>query len=479
MGRRLQVAVKRILDLVGSGVGLLVLSPLFLLLAVAIKLDSSGPVFYRQERIGKDQRPFLIYKFRSMVTHAEKMGSGYLVEENDPRITRVGAWLRKTSLDELPQLINVFRGEMSLVGPRPTLQYQVERYNRFQRRRLLTKPGITGWAQVRGRNALTWPQRIELDVWYVDHWSLALDLYILLQTPLALLRTDSIYRDGGPDEISRPATEPAGESDSSGLPGKQEASGNFNPPSTWESSPAAPKFFSQEKEKGEQQNANHLPPLVIIGAGGLGREVLQLVLDINREAPRWNLLGFLDDGAYRQGIDQIMGYPLLGGLIEAPPSRGPWSAGGFSPVHVVCAVGAPYLRRRLSERAQELKYSFATLVHPRALVSSYAHLGEGVMVFPGTIVEPGARVEDHVLLNKNCTVGHDTILETLVTVNPGVNLGGEVRLERESQIGMNAAVIPGCRIGREAFLGAGAVATRDIPPRCTAVGVPARSRKGE
>lgn len=171
--------IKRLIDFWASLFGFILLSPLFLVIAVAIKLDSPGPVFFRQERVGKDGRVFKIFKFRTMVVNAEKMGAGVFVEKEDPRITRVGKWLRNTSLDELPQLINVLRGEMSLVGPRPTLPYQVERYDERQRRRLLMRPGITGWVQVNGRNSLTWPEKIELDIWYVEHWSLWLDLRIL------------------------------------------------------------------------------------------------------------------------------------------------------------------------------------------------------------------------------------------------------------------------------------------------------------
>lgn len=197
--------LKRIIDVAGSLVGLTLLSPLFLIAAVLIKVDSPGPVFFRQERVGKDGRRFRIFKFRSMVDGAARLGSGIYVSEGDPRITRVGRFLRRASLDELPQLINVLRGEMSLVGPRPTLAYQVEKYTARQRRRLLVKPGLTGWAQVKGRNSLSWPEKIELDLYYIDRWSLWMDLYILLLTPLAVFRRDTVYRRGGPDEISRQA----------------------------------------------------------------------------------------------------------------------------------------------------------------------------------------------------------------------------------------------------------------------------------
>ena len=154
--------------------------------AIAIKLDSAGPVFYRQRRVGLHCDEFELLKLRTMDVGAESRGAGFGVNEGDPRITRVGRLLRRLSLDELPQLWNVVRGDMSLIGPRPTLAYQVDRYTPRQRRRLDVKPGITGWAQIHGRARLAWSDRIELDVWYVEHRSPLLDLKILVRTPLAL-----------------------------------------------------------------------------------------------------------------------------------------------------------------------------------------------------------------------------------------------------------------------------------------------------
>jgi lipopolysaccharide/colanic/teichoic acid biosynthesis glycosyltransferase len=202
--------LKRFLDVVASlGLTVLLLIPLAFI-SLVILLDSGFPIFFVQERAGQGGRPFKIYKFRTMVQNAEQIGLGVYTEESDPRITRVGRWLRKWSLDELPQLFNVLKGDMSLVGPRPTLLYQVEKYNERQRKRLLVKPGITGWAQVNGRNSLTWPERIELDVWYVEHWSLWLDLYILfVRTPLVVLRREGVYGQVV-DEISSMDTERRG-----------------------------------------------------------------------------------------------------------------------------------------------------------------------------------------------------------------------------------------------------------------------------
>ena len=178
--------MNRALDVAGSALGLALASPVLAVAAVAIKLEDGGPVLYRQTRVGKDGQDFDLLKVRTMVVGAETKGPGFAVNKGDVRITKVGRFLRATSLDELPQLWNVLRGEMSLIGPRPTLRYQVERYTDRQRRRLEVRPGLTGWAQIHGRASLPWEDRIELDVWYVEHRSPRVDLKILLRTPLAL-----------------------------------------------------------------------------------------------------------------------------------------------------------------------------------------------------------------------------------------------------------------------------------------------------
>ena len=178
--------MNRLVDATLAGVGLAVASPVLAAAAAAIKLQDSGPVLYRQRRVGLDGQEFELLKLRTMVVGAESRGAGFAVNEGDPRITRVGRALRRLSIDEIPQLWNVVRGDMSLIGPRPTLAYQVERYTPRQRRRLDVKPGITGWAQIHGRARLPWDERIELDVWYVEHRSPWLDLKILARTPRAL-----------------------------------------------------------------------------------------------------------------------------------------------------------------------------------------------------------------------------------------------------------------------------------------------------
>ncbi len=186
--------IRRAVDIVVSSLGLALGAPVLALAMLAIRLETPGAVLYRQLRAGREGRPFEVIKLRTMVDGAEHMGAGLAVNADDARVTRVGAFLRRTSLDELPNLLNVLRGEMSLIGPRPTLPVQVEQYSDRQRGRLAIKPGITGWAQVNGRAALPWAERIELDLYYIEHRSLALDLKILRGTVAMVLGGAGLYK---------------------------------------------------------------------------------------------------------------------------------------------------------------------------------------------------------------------------------------------------------------------------------------------
>jgi len=185
---------KRALDLAVALPAAILLAPVMAAVAFAIRRDSPGPALFRQQRIGYAGRPFTLLKFRTMVVGAEGMGAGLAVRDGDSRITHVGTTLRRLSLDELPQLWNIVRGDMSLVGPRPTVAAQVERYDARQRRRLLARPGLTGLAQVSGRNAIPWSERIEIDITYVERWSLRRDLAILARTALVVLRREGTYK---------------------------------------------------------------------------------------------------------------------------------------------------------------------------------------------------------------------------------------------------------------------------------------------
>lgn len=197
MKKKIQKILKRLIDILIALIGLTILSPLFLIIALLIKIDSPGTAFFRYERIGKDGKPFKAFKFRTMKKGAIKEGLGYNVAKDDFRITSFGKFLRRFGLDELPQLINVLKGEMSLVGPRPTFRYQIEKYSDFQRKRLLIRPGITSWALIHGRNLLSWNERIKYDVWYVENWSIWLDFKILFTTPFIILSGRGVYGEKG------------------------------------------------------------------------------------------------------------------------------------------------------------------------------------------------------------------------------------------------------------------------------------------
>lgn len=191
---KIQRFLKRQIDFWGLLFGLVVLMPLFLITAILIKIDSPGPVFFRQRRVGQNGKIFKIWKFRTMVDNAEKMEINHNLSKDDPRITKIGRVLRIWTLDEWPQLINVLKGEMSLVGPRPLPQYQVEKYNDFQKKKLSVKPGMVSLVDVKGRNLVPLDKRLEYDIWYIENWSLLLDLKILFLTPFIILSRKGVYK---------------------------------------------------------------------------------------------------------------------------------------------------------------------------------------------------------------------------------------------------------------------------------------------
>ena len=201
--------MRRLFDIAVAGTALAICSPFLLVAMAAIRLESPGSPIYRQRRVGLHGRPFDVLKLRTMVSGAEHLGAGLAVSEGDARITRIGRLLRRTSLDEIPNLVNVLRGEMAIIGPRPTVPVQVDRYTERQLGRLAAKPGITGWAQVNGRTELPWDERIELDLWYLEHRSWRLDLQILWRTARMVLGGEGLYRGEAPAWRDPPAGPPA------------------------------------------------------------------------------------------------------------------------------------------------------------------------------------------------------------------------------------------------------------------------------
>ena len=200
--KKMELLIKRFMDVLFAILSLFILSPLFMIIAILIKSTSKGPVFYKQKRYGKDLEIIYPLKFRSMVVGAENIGAGYYFEgEDDPRITAIGKFIRKTSIDELPQLWNILKGDMSLTGPRPTIDQIHSKFNNEQLGRYRMRPGITGWAQVNGRNNISWSKRAYFDNWYIDHYSILLDIKIFLMTILVVLKKSNINMEQSQQDI--------------------------------------------------------------------------------------------------------------------------------------------------------------------------------------------------------------------------------------------------------------------------------------
>ncbi|HEX3033488.1 MAG TPA: NeuD/PglB/VioB family sugar acetyltransferase [Bacillota bacterium] len=406
------LAAKRLIDLLVSSLLLFLLSPLFLLISLLIRLDSPGSAIFCQERVGLRGRLFTVYKFRTMANRDDE-DNHYITDEEDPRITRIGKFLRRFSLDELPQLFNILKGDMTLIGPRPTLLYQVEQYSPRQRKRLAVRPGLTGWAQINGRNQLSWPERIELDIWYVENQSPGLDLMILWRTVSVVLAGSNLY--GARDKF----------------------------------------LLSRE--------------LVILGAGGVGREVQQYIRDINKKVETYRLLGFIQEGPLPKECS-LNGSPLLGDFSWF--SRGRQSDGT---VHLaVCAVGSPQVKLKFTQLLLEHRVEYATLVHPSAVVADTVSTGKGVVIGPGSVITANSRLGDHVFVHYNCTIGHDCVIEDFATILPGANVSGNVKIGTGTTVGANSCILPNTEVGANCTIGAGAVVTVNVAPGTVVAGVPAR-----
>lgn len=408
---------KRFFDIAIVSTFALLWVPLLVLLAVLVRWRLGAPVLFQQQRPGLGGRLFTMYKFRTMTDQRD--ASGNLLPD-EYRLTTFGKFLRSASLDELPELWNVLRGEMSLVGPRPLLSKYLELYTTCQARRHEVPPGITGWAQVNGRNALEWEKKFELDVWYVDHCGFWLDVRILLYSVIAVAaRRDVQAADHAtsPEFLGTPCTEA---------------------PLT-----AAPQDGG----------------IIVIGGGGHAKVVIATL-----QACGHQVVAVFDDNP------QLWGQTIANVPIEGPLDRllaGP-------PGRAVIAVGDNRIRRELAAR---LRMNWISVVHPTAHVDHSVKIGEGSVVFAGAIVQPGATVGQHVIINTLSSVDHDCSLGDFSHVGPGSHLAGDVEVKTGVFLGAGSVVIPGKMIGDNTIVGAGTVVIRDLPADVVAVGSPARILK--
>ena len=405
--------LKRAVDIVGASVALVVLSPLLALVALVVRIRMGSPVLFRQERPGRDGRRFLMTKFRTMTDR--RAADGSLLPDAE-RLTRFGRFLRRTSIDELPELLNVVRGDMSLVGPRPLLMEYLPLYSPEQARRHEARPGITGWAQVNGRNAVTWEEKFALDVWYVDHRSTRLDFEILVKTIAQVFGGHGVER--------------AGPRDHGALPGGCIVS-----------------------------------RVIVIGGSDQGRQVIDTIL----AGGSHTAVGVLDRGLAR-GAD-VSGVPVLGSDDELHACAAAIGADGY-----VIAIGDNATRGRILEHTRTASPHLepATIVHPAAVIAHDATVGAGSIVLAGAVVANGCSLGMGVLLGVQSSIDHDGIVADHASLGPGAITGGNVRIGRTTAIGLGANLIHGITVGDDAVIGAGALVLNDMPARVVAYGVPAR-----
>lgn len=391
--------IKPILDILLATIGFVLLLPVFLLVTILLFFANQGKPFFMQRRPGKNCKVFSIIKFKTM--NDKKDASGKLLHDSE-RLTKVGQFVRKTSLDEIPQLLNVIKGDMSLIGPRPLLTDYVHLYNEFQNQRHNIKPGITGWAQVNGRNAISWDKKFELDVYYVHNISFWLDLKILFLTVKKVLISEGI---SAQDEAT---IEP----------------------------------FSI------------LSDVYLYGAGGHCKVVLDQLLSDKK----YNVKLILDDAS----IDNTM----LGVSVINDFNRE-----DFSDKNCIITIGNNHIRKKI---ATTFNTHFIMTIHPNAIVSKFAKVGNGTQIMAAAVVNSDAVIGEHCIINTGAIIEHDCILGDYVHISPNATLGGNVSIGELSQVGIGATIIQNITIGKNVMIGAGAVIIEDIPDNAVVVGVPGK-----
>lgn len=404
--------MKRLFDFTSAFLGLLALSPVIIVVALLIRFKLGSPILFTQDRPGLNGRVFKMMKFRSMLDAKDKQGN---LLPDEQRMTKFGAFLRSTSLDELPGLFNVLKGDMSLVGPRPLLVQYLPLYSEEQARRHNVRPGITGWAQVNGRNAISWEDKFKLDVWYVDNQSFWLDIKILLLTVKKVFLREGISSDG---------------------------------------------HATTEAFLGCKQNAR----LYILGAGGFAREVYSYLAQTNFTYNGVELYGFLDDK-----IDALAEFDLAHEVVGELKSE------NLSDSDVlILAIANPEVKEQVFDFYDQNKGSIISYIHPSSIVGYNAVIEQGCVSAPYSVIATNVVLGRGCTINAFSSIGHDAKLGKFCTLSGHCDVTGNTTLGDKVFLGSHSTVIPSVKIGNCAVVGAGSVVIRKVNENTTVFGNPAK-----
>lgn len=412
--------IKKPMDIILSLLAILVLSPILIIVAILVRVKLGSPVLFKQKRPGLNGEIFTMYKFRTMTD--EKNENGVLLP-NHMRLTKFGRILRATSLDELPELFNILRGDMSIIGPRPLLIEYLPLYNDKQKKRHDVRPGLSGLAQINGRNAISWEEKFDYDVKYVHNLSFLLDIKLIFQTLLKVFKREDVNKS---------------------------------------------EDVTMEKFTGTSERINVEELLLmdrdiyIVGAGTYGEVMCELA-----EILGYIVKGFYDEDESKYGLS-VMGHQVLGAFSELNEMD-------ISGNKFIVAIGNNSVRLEIMQRIASSNGITPTLIHPTAVISPSAVIGKGVYIQANAYIWTKVKIEDYCIISPNVVVCHHTSIGRGCLISNVTGVGASIQIQDRVFIGMGSTIVTGLHvIGENSIIGAGAVVLKDVEKNSVYVGVPAR-----